>query len=173
MLYQVSLPLPTHTSDSTIPNFSFWLSKLLQKSSDQIWKVSPGSRQQLDCLEIQSKVEVLGVSLIYTNTKTNTRSTFTNTFTNTNTNTLKGYLKLVRVEALGVRLTSIPERGPAAKPISPGTQTIKRYSKNIQKVFKTIQITQKSGAPICLSKSFLTLTQGRETTKMHPLQLLP
>ena len=131
----------------------------------------------MDCLEIQLKVEVLGVSLIYTNTNTNTntntRSAFTNT--NRNTNTLKGYLKLEWVEALGVRLTSIPERGPAAKPISPGTKLIKKYLKKNQKVFKTMQITQtanKSGAPLCLTKSFLTLTQGRETTKMHPLQLL-
>ena len=70
------------------------------------------------------RVEALEVSLIYTNTSTNANNTFTNTNMNTKTNTLKGYLKLVRVEALGVRLTSIPESGPAGKPISPVTKTI-------------------------------------------------
>ena len=73
------------------------------------------------------RVEALEVSLIYTNTSTNTNknNTFTNTNMNTKTNTLKGYLKLVRVEALGVRLTSIPESGPAGKPISPVTKIFK------------------------------------------------
>ena len=35
--------------------------------------------------------------------------------------TIKGYLELVRIEALWVRLTSVPERRPTGKPIRPGT----------------------------------------------------
>ena len=38
-------------------------------------------------------------------------------------NAIKGYLDLIRVEALGVRLTSVPEGCPAGKPVRPGTES--------------------------------------------------